>query len=423
MEMNISDFDSTTIICSVIVFLLFNSLLVYIILYTKSKLTPSGLVNITINEEEELKTEAGSSLLSTLSNKKIFLPSACGGGGTCGLCKCQVLSGGGAILPTETPYFSRKEQQNNWRLGCQVKVKQDMEIVIPKSVMGIKKWECEVVSNKNVATYIKELIVKLPEGEFLDFEPGSYIQLDVPAFELDFKKDLYQIDERFQSDYDKFKVWDLKAKNPEPVFRAYSMANHPAEGNIIMLNIRLATPPFDRKAGGFMKVYPGVSSSYVFSLKPHDKVSIAGPFGDFHIKNTQKEMIYIGGGAGMAPLRSHLFHLFHTLKEKDRKVSFWYGGRSLKEVFYTEDFREIEKDFDNFQYNIALSEPLPEDDWKGFTGFIHNVLFENYLKDHEAPEDIEYYVCGPPLMNAAVFKMLDDLGVPQENIAFDDFGS
>lgn len=414
--------NSTTIISSVIVFLLFNSLLVYIILFAKTKLTPSGLVKIIINEEDVLETEAGSTLLSTLSNKKIFLPSACGGGGTCGMCKCQILSGGGEILPTETPYFSRKEQQDNWRLGCQVKVKQDMKIVIPATVMGIKKWECEVVSNDNVATYIKELVVKLPEGDFLDFESGSYIQIDIPECEVDFKNDLYKIDDRFKEDYDKFGIWDLKMKNPESIFRAYSMANHPAEGNIIILNIRLATPPFDRKNGGFMKVNPGVSSSYVFSLKPGDKVNIAGPFGDFHIKPTQREMIYIGGGAGMAPLRSHLFHLFHTVKEKNRKVSFWYGGRSSREVFYTDEFKKIEKEFPNFNYNVALSEPLPEDNWTGHTGFIHNVLFENYLKNHEAPEDIEYYICGPPMMNAAVFKMLDELGVPPENIAFDDFG-
>ena len=420
--MIILNINSTTIICSVIIFLLFNSLLVYIILYAKSKLTPSGQVKITINGKDELESEAGSSLLATLSNKKIFLPSACGGGGTCGMCRCQVVSGGGQILPTETPYFTRKEQQSNWRLGCQVKVKQDMKIIIPDKVIGIKKWECEVVSNNNVATYIKELVVKLPEGEFLDFESGSYIQIDVPACEINFKKDLHQIDNQFQEDYDRFNIWDLKMINKTPLFRAYSMANHPAEGNIIMLNIRLATPPFDRRAGGFMKVNPGISSSYVFSLKPGDKVNIAGPFGDFHIKPTKKEMIYIGGGAGMAPLRSHLFHLFHTEKERKRKVSFWYGGRSSKEIFYTNHFLEIEKEFPNFQYNIALSEPLPEDNWTGYTGFIHNVLFENYLKNHEAPEDVEYYICGPPMMTAAVFKMLDELGVPPENIAFDDFG-
>jgi len=422
MNLMIISPETTTIISSIVIFLLFNLLLVYIILLAKAKLMPSGLVKITINGEEDIETEAGSSLLTTLSNKKIFLPSACGGGGTCAMCKCQVLSGGGTILSTETPYFTRKQQQDNWRLGCQVKVKQDMEIKIPEEIFGIKKWECEVISNDNVATYIKELVVKLPEGEFLNFQSGCYIQIDVPACEIDFKKDLYKIEERFQDDYDKFKIWDLKMKNPEPIFRAYSMANHPAEGNIIMLNIRLATPPFDRQAGGFMDLNPGICSSFVFSRKPGDKITIAGPFGDFHIKPTKKEMIYIGGGAGMAPLRSHLFHIFHTMKEKDRKVSFWYGGRSSREVFYTEHFREIEKEFPNFQYNIALSEPLAEDNWTGYTGFIHNVLFENYLKNHPEPEDLEYYICGPPMMNAAVFKMLDGLGVPPENIAFDDFG-
>lgn len=422
MNLMIISPETTTIISSIVVFLLFNLLLVYIILLAKAKLMPSGLVKITINGESDIETEAGSSLLTTLSNKKIFLPSACGGGGTCAMCKCQVLSGGGTILSTETPYFTRKQQQDNWRLGCQVKVKQDMEIKIPDEIFGIKKWECEVVSNDNVATYIKELVVKLPEGEFLNFESGCYIQIDVPACEIDFKNDLYKIDERFQDDYDKYKIWDLQMKNPEPIFRAYSMANHPAEGNIIMLNIRLATPPFDRQTEKFMDLNPGICSSFVFSLKPGDKITIAGPFGDFHIKPTKKEMIYIGGGAGMAPLRSHLFHLFHTMKEKDRKISFWYGGRSSREIFYTEHFRAIEKEFPNFQYNIALSEPLAEDNWTGYTGFIHNVLFENYLKNHPEPEDLEYYICGPPMMNAAVFKMLDDLGVPPENIAFDDFG-
>ncbi len=420
--MIILSIEITTIIASITVFLAFNLLVVNLILIAKAKLAPSGLVKININGKEEIETEAGSTLLTTLSNQKIFLPSACGGGGTCAMCKCQVFSGGGEILTTEKPYFTRKQQQNNWRLGCQVKVKQDMEIAIPEEIFGIKKWECEVVSNDNVATYIKELVVKLPEGEFLEFESGSYIQLDTPPCEIDFKNDLYNIDPRFHDDYDKFTIWDLKMVNPERIFRAYSMANHPAEGNIIMLNIRLATPPFDRAAGGFMKVNPGICSSYVFSLKPGDKVFIAGPFGEFHIKPTKKEMVYIGGGAGMAPLRSHLFHLFHTKKERERKISFWYGGRSLKEVFYTEHFRDIEKEFSNFQYNIALSEPLPEDNWDGYTGFIHQVLFDNYLKDHPEPEEIEYYLCGPPMMNAAVFKMLDNLGVPPENIAFDDFG-
>ncbi len=414
--------ETSTIITSIAIFLVFNLLLVGLIMYAKARLTPSGLVKILINGKETVEVPAGSSILTTLSNEKIFLPSACGGGGTCAMCKCQVLSGGGEILTTEKPYFNRKQIQEKWRLGCQVKVKQDMEIKIPEEIFGIKKWECEVVSNDNVATYIKELVVKLPVGEFLEFQSGSYIQLDVPVCEINFKTDLYKIDARFHEDYDKFKIWDLSMKNSEPVFRAYSMANHPAEGNIIMLNIRLATPPFDRKAGGFMKVNPGICSSYVFSTKPGDKVSISGPFGDFHIKPTKKEMVYIGGGAGMAPLRSHLFHLFHTKKETDRKISFWYGGRSLREVFYTEQFREIEKEFANFQYNIALSEPLAEDNWTGHTGFIHQVLFENYLKNHSEPEEIEYYLCGPPMMNAAVFKMLDDLGVPPANIAFDDFG-
>ncbi|MEJ7778667.1 MAG: NADH:ubiquinone reductase (Na(+)-transporting) subunit F [Daejeonella sp.] len=414
--------DITTIVASVVIFSIFNLVLVFVILTAKAKLMPSGLVKININQQQEIETEAGSSLLTTLSQLKIFLPSACGGGGTCAMCKCQVLSGGGEILTTELPYFTRKQQQDNWRLGCQVKVKQDMEIKIPDEVFGIKKWECEVISNDNVATYIKELIVKLPEGEFLEFESGCYIQLDVPVCDINFKTDLFKIDDRFREDYDKLNIWNLQMKNPEPIFRAYSMANHPAEGNIIMLNIRLATPPFDRQAGKFVDINPGICSSYVFSLKPGDKVNVAGPFGDFHIKPTKKEMIYIGGGAGMAPLRSHLFHLFHTKKEMERKVTFWYGGRSLREVFYTDHFRDIEKDFPNFEYNIALSEPLAEDNWSGYTGFIHNVLFENYLDHHPNPEDIEYYLCGPPMMNAAVFKMLDNLGVPPENIAFDDFG-
>ena len=414
--------EITTILASVAVFLVFTFFLVGVILYAKAKLTSSGRVRLVINGQAPLEVDAGSSILTTLSVNKIFLPSACGGGGTCALCKCQVLSGGGEILTTERPYFTRKQQQNFWRLGCQVKVKQDMEIKIPDEVLGIKKWECEVVSNENVATYIKEFVVKLPEGEFLEFESGKYIQIDVPVCEVDFKTDLYKIDDRYRDDYDKFGIWDLKMKNDEPGFRAYSMANHPAEGNIIMLNIRLATPPWDRNAKKFMDLNPGICSSYIFSRKPGDKVTISGPFGEFLIKDTKKEMIYIGGGAGMAPLRSHLFHLFHTLKEKNRKISFWYGGRSLREVFYTEQFRELEGRFPNFQYNIALSEPLPQDNWKGYTGFIHQVLFDNYLKHHAEPEELEYYLCGPPMMNAAVFKMLDELGVPPDNIAFDDFG-
>ncbi len=414
--------STLTIVSTLVAFAIIMLLLVSILLSAKAKLAPSGPVRLTINGGDQVEVESGSTLLSTLGNNKIFLPSACGGGGTCAMCKCQVLDGGGEILPTEKPYFTRKEIQDNWRLGCQVKVKNDMDIRVPEEIFGIKKWECEVVSNDNVATFIKEFVVKLPEGETLDFQSGGYIQVDVPALEVDFSKDLYNIGDEYREDYDKFGIWDLKMKNPEPIFRAYSMANHPAEGNIVMLNIRIATPPWDRAKNKWMDVNPGICSSYVFSRKPGDKVTISGPYGEFHIKDTKKEMLYIGGGAGMAPLRSHIFHLFHTEGTRDRKVSYWYGGRSKRELFYTEDFRTIEKEYDNFSYNIALSEPMPEDNWDGYTGFIHNVVLENYLKHHPEPEEIEYYLCGPPMMNAAVFKMLDDLGVPDENIAFDDFG-
>jgi Na+-transporting NADH:ubiquinone oxidoreductase subunit F len=414
--------STTTIVTTVLVFLVVITLLVALLLGVKAKLSPSGPVTIEINGEKTIEVESGATLLNTLGNNKVFLPSACGGGGTCAMCKCQVLEGGGEILPTEKPYFSRKEIQDNWRLGCQVKVKNNMKIEVPEEIFGIKKWECEVVSNDNVATFIKEFVVKLPEGETLDFQSGGYIQIDVPAVEVDFKKDLYNVAEEYLPDYEKFKIWDLKMVNPEPIFRAYSMANHPAEGNIVMLNIRIATPPWDRAKNTWMDVNPGICSSYVWSRKPGDKVTISGPYGEFFIKPTKKEMVYIGGGAGMAPLRSHIFHLFHTLKTTDRKVSYWYGGRSKRELFYTEDFRKIEKEFDNFSYNIALSEPLEEDNWNGYQGFIHQVVLENYLSKHPEPEEIEYYLCGPPMMNAAVFKMLDDLGVPPENIAFDDFG-
>lgn len=414
--------STTTIVTTVLVFLVVITLLVALLLGVKAKLSPSGPVTIEINGEKTIEVESGATLLNTLGNNKVFLPSACGGGGTCAMCKCQVLEGGGEILPTEKPYFSRKEIQDNWRLGCQVKVKNNMKIEVPEEIFGIKKWECEVVSNDNVATFIKEFVVKLPEGETLDFQSGGYIQIDVPAVEVDFKRDLYNVAEEYLPDYEKFKIWDLKMVNPEPIFRAYSMANHPAEGNIVMLNIRIATPPWDRAKNTWMDVNPGICSSYVWSRKPGDKVTISGPYGEFFIKPTKKEMVYIGGGAGMAPLRSHIFHLFHTLKTTDRKVSYWYGGRSKRELFYTEDFRKIEKEFDNFSYNIALSEPLEEDNWNGYQGFIHQVVLENYLSKHPEPEEIEYYLCGPPMMNAAVFKMLDDLGVPPENIAFDDFG-
>ncbi|MBK6346996.1 MAG: NADH:ubiquinone reductase (Na(+)-transporting) subunit F [Bacteroidales bacterium] len=402
-----------------LIFLLVTIALIIMLLVAKAKLAPSGPVTISINGEKELNVNGGSSLLSTLSNEKLFLPSACGGGGTCGMCKCQVLEGGGSILPTETGFFTRKQQLDNWRLGCQVKVRENMKIEIPKEVFGIKKWECEVVSNNNVATFIKEFVVKLPEGETLDFQSGGYIQIDVPKIEVDFKN--IEVDEKFREDWDKLKIWDLKMKNPEPIYRAYSMANHPAEGNIVMLNIRIATPPWDRAKNQFMNVNPGICSSYIFTRKPGDKVMVSGPYGEFHIKHTNKEMIYIGGGAGMAPLRSHIFHLFNTEKT-NRKVSYWYGARSLREVFYDDEFRVIEKNFPNFKFNLALSEPMPEDNWTGPTGFIHQVVLDNYLSKHPEPEEIEFYLCGPPMMNSAVFKMLDNLGVPKENIAFDDFG-
>lgn len=409
----------TIILISIVVFLVIILLMVAVLLYVRAKLTPPGNVKITINNEKELEVQPGSSLLSTLANEKIYLPSACGGGGTCAMCRCQVYEGAGEILPTEQVYFTRKEQQNHWRLGCQVKVRGDLKIGVPKEVFGIKKWECEVISNKNVATFIKEFVVKLPEGETLDFESGGYIQIDVPPVEVDYKDMI--IEEKYRTDWDKLKLWDLKMKNPEAIFRAYSMANHPAEGNIIMLNIRIATPPWDRAKNQFMNVNPGICSSYIFSRKPGDKVMVSGPYGEFHIKPTKKEMIYIGGGAGMAPLRSHIFHLFQTEKT-DRKVSYWYGARSMREVFYEKDFRDIEKEFPNFKFNIALSEPLPEDNWNGYVGFIHQVVLDNYLNKHVEPEEIEYYLCGPPMMNSAVFKMLDNLGVPKENIAYDDFG-
>lgn len=413
--------QSSVIVSAVVVFLLVVLLLVAVLLYAKKKLTPSGEVTIDINEgEKQLKVEPGQTLLTALGSNKIFLPSACGGGGTCAMCRCQVHDGAGTILPTETGYFTRKEQNADWRLACQVKVREDMKMEIPQEILGIKKWECTVVSNNNVATFIKEFVVKLPEGENLDFKSGGYIQIDVPKIDVDFKD--MDIDEKFRDEWVKFNMFDLQMKNPEPTFRAYSMANHPAEGNIVMLNIRIATPPFDRVNGGFMKVNPGICSSFIFSRKPGDKVTISGPYGEFFLKDTDREMMFIGGGAGMAPMRSHLFHLFHTLKS-GRKVTFWYGARSKKEIFYEEHFRAIEKEFPNFTFTIALSEPMPEDNWEGPVGFIHQVIYDNYLVKHEEPEDIEFYICGPPMMNAAVTKMLYDLGVPDEMVAFDDFGS
>ena len=385
-----------------------------LLLFARDKLSPKGDVNLEINNDRVITVSPGSTLLSTLSSNGIFLPSACGGGGTCGMCKCQILEGGGAILPTETGFFTRKEQHNNWRLGCQVKVRENLKISLPEAVLGIKKWECEVVSNRNVATFIKEFVVKLPDGEALDFEPGGYIQIDVPRYEVSYRD--FVIDDEFKGDWDKYNMWDLRGKNSDETFRAYSMANYPAEKNLIKLNIRIATPPWDNARKQFKNVPSGICSSYIFSMKKGDKVMISGPYGEFHIKHTKNEMIYIGGGAGMAPLRSHIFHLFHTLKT-DRKVSYWYGARSLREIFYEDEFRAIEKEFPNFRFNIALSEPLPEDNWTGMTGFIHQVLLDNYLGKHETPEDIEYYFCGPPVMNNAVVKMLDNNRYPKEGIS------
>lgn len=431
---------SSVIITAIAAFTVVILLLVFVLLFAQKKLVQQGDVQIVVNGESSnpIVASAGSSLLSTLSAEKIFLPSACGGGGTCAMCKCVVEDGGGEVLPTEVGHLSRTEQKENVRLACQVKVKSDMRIRIPEEIFGIKKWECTVVSNYNVSTFIKEFVVRLPEGETLNFEPGGYIQVDVPSLTVDFKDidiaphpDLGHPADVYQSDWDKFGMWDLKMKNDEEIFRAYSMANHPAEGNIVMLTIRIATPPWDRANNRWMDVNPGICSSYVFSRKPGDKVTISGPYGEFHINPTKREMVYIGGGAGMAPLRSHIFHLFHTEKT-DRKVSYWYGGRSKKELFYVPHFRDIEKDFPNFKFYIGLSEPLPEDNWKtkeqlddegdGYVGFIHQVLYDNYLKDHPEPDEVEFYLCGPPMMNAAVLKMLDEMGVPQENIRFDDFG-
>ena len=412
------------------------------LLAARKRLVPQGEVKIIINGDTENPrlVKPGATLLGALSGENIFLPSACGGGGTCAMCECHVHAGGGEVLPTEMNHLSRKQAAEGMRLACQVKVREDMDVQIPEEIFGIKKWECEVVSNYNVATFIKEFVVKLPDGELLDFESGGYIQIDVPAIECDYKTiditshpDMGKPADEFQPEWDKFQLWDLTMKNDEEIFRAYSMANHPAEGNIIMLNIRIATPPWDRAANTWKPVNPGICSSFVFTRKPGDKVTISGPYGEFFIKPTKKEMVYIGGGAGMAPLRSHLFHLFHTAKTKDRKVSYWYGGRTKRELFYIDDFRKIEDEFDNFKFYVSLDNPLPEDNWTvkndindpagdGFQGYIMPVLFEQYLKNHPEPEEIEYYFCGPPAMAQSIFDALDKLGVPEENIAFDDFG-
>jgi Na+-transporting NADH:ubiquinone oxidoreductase subunit F len=410
-----------TIVVSIIVFFTVTMVLVAALLYAKAKLIPSGNVKLTVNGEKEFSVPQGGTLLNTLQSQGIFLSSACGGGGSCGQCRCQVLEGGGNILPTEVGFFSRKQIKDHWRLGCQTKVKGDLVIKVPEEVFGVNEWECTVISNHNVASFIKEFTVKLPEGEKMNFKSGSYAQIKIPKYDIKFAD--MQVEDRFKPEWDKFKLWPLTCKNDEETVRAYSMANYPAEGNIITLNVRIATPPFDRATGTWKAgVKPGIASSYIFSLKPGDKVTMSGPYGDFHILDTKREMLYIGGGAGMAPLRAHLLHLFKTLKTTDRKVSYWYGARSKNEIFYEEDFREIEREFPNFKFHIALSDPRPEDNWTGYVGFIHQVIYDNYLKFHEAPEDIEYYMCGPGPMSNAVKVMLDNLGVPREMLMFDDFG-
>ena len=394
------------------------------ILVAKAKLLPSGNVKITINGEKNIDVPMGATLLNTLQSQNVFLSSACGGGGTCGQCRCRVVEGGGEILPTEKGHFNRKEQMNNWRLSCQVKVKEDLSIIIPEEVFGVKEWECEVVSNDNVATFIKEFVVKLPEGEKLDFKPGSYSQIRIPKYDLKYTE--MAVSEMYKPEWDKFKLWDLAVKNDEDTVRAYSMANYPAEGNIITLNVRVATPPFDKVKGGWMNVKPGIASSYIFNLKPGDKVMMSGPYGDFHpLMDTKREMLWVGGGAGMAPLRSQIMHLTKTLGIRDRKMSFFYGARALNEAFYLEDFWEIEREFPNFTFHLALDRPDPEADAKGVkytAGFVHQVIHDTYLVNHEAPEDIEYYMCGPGPMADAVKRMLDSLGVPPEMLMFDDFG-
>ncbi|MCH2034409.1 MAG: NADH:ubiquinone reductase (Na(+)-transporting) subunit F [Tenacibaculum sp.] len=427
-----------TVAITVIAFLTITLLLVALLLFVKQKLAPSGPVKITINGEKTIEVASGGTLLSTLGNEKIFLPSACGGGGSCVQCECHVNSGGGEALPTETPHFTRKELQHGIRLACQVKVKQDMDISIPEEIFGIKKWEAVVVRNYNVATFIKEFVVEIPEE--MDYKAGGYIQIEIPKCEIKYSDmditahpdDHPGEPNKFQADWDKFGLWPLVMKNDDIVERAYSMASYPAEGREIMLNVRIATPPWDRAKNAWMDVNPGVASSYIFNQKPGDKVTISGPYGEFFINESDAEMLYVGGGAGMAPMRSHIYHLFRTLKT-GRKVTYWYGGRSKAELFYIHYFRALEKDFPNFKFYLALSEPLEQDNWKvkkdindesgdGFVGFIHQVVIDQYLSKHESPEDLELYFCGPPLMNKAVQKMGEDFGLDDENIRFDDFG-
>jgi Na+-transporting NADH:ubiquinone oxidoreductase subunit F len=429
--------DINVIIASTVGLFVITLLLVTMLLVAKDKLLPSGPVKLVINGEKDVEVSSGDTLLTTLGNNKIFLPSACGGGGTCVQCKCQVLEGGGEILPTEEPHFTRKEISEGWRLGCQVKVKQDMKIEVPEEVFGIKKWQAKVKSNYNVASFIKEFVIEIPEE--MDYKAGGYIQIEIPECDIKYQDiDITSHPEehpddpqKFKHEWDNFNLWPLNMKNDETVERAYSMASYPAEGKEIMLNVRIATPPWDAKKNDWMSVNPGIASSYIFSKKPGDTVTISGPYGEFFINDSDAEMLYVGGGAGMAPMRSHLYELFRTIKT-GRKVTFWYGGRSKRELFYVDHFRALEKDFPNFKFYIALSEPLEEDNWKvkdslegdgdGFVGFIHQVVIDNYLSNHDSPEDIEVYFCGPPLMNQAVDKMAEDFGVPPENVRFDDFG-
>ncbi len=426
-----------TIAVTVIAFLVLTLILVSILLFAKDKLLPSGNVKITINGEKVIEVPSGDSLLSTLGSQKIFLPSACGGGGTCVQCECHVHDGGGEALPTEVPHFTRKELKDGIRLGCQVKVKQDMNISIPEEIFGIKKWEATVVRNFNVASFIKEFVVEIPED--MGYKAGGYIQIEIPECDIKFSDmditahpEEHETPDKFQVEWDKFGLWPLTMKNTEIVERAYSMASYPAEGREIMLNVRIATPPWDRAKNGWMDVNPGIASSYIFSRKKGDKVTISGPYGEFFINDSDAEMLYVGGGAGMAPMRSHLYQLFRTLKT-GRKVSYWYGGRSKRELFYLDHFYKLEKDFPNFKFYLVLSEPAPEDNWvnkkdvddsvgDGFTGFVHQSVMDEYLSKHESPEDLELYFCGPPLMNKAVQKMGEDYGLADENIRFDDFG-
>jgi Na+-transporting NADH:ubiquinone oxidoreductase subunit F len=425
------EMNSLIITTSLVVFLGVVLLLVIVLLIAKRYLVTSGDVKITLNGEKEMQVAAGTSLLNAMSNAGIFLPSACGGKGSCAQCRCQVEQGGGEILPTETVHFSRKQIKDNWRLGCQVKVKSDMSIKVPESVLGVKEWECEVISNRNVATFIKEFIVALPKGEHMDFIPGSYAQIKIPAYTMDYDKDIDKslIGEEYVKAWENFGLFGLKCTNTEETVRAYSMANYPAEGDRIMLTVRIATPPFKPKeqGPGFMDVMPGIASSYIFTLKPGDKVIMSGPYGDFHpVFNSTNEMMWVGGGAGMAPLRAQIMHMTHTLRTTNRKMSYFYGARALNEVFYLEDFLAIEKEFPNFSFHLALDRPDPAADAAGVKytpGFVHNVIYETYLKNHEAPEDIEYYMCGPGPMSKAVEGMLDSLGVPRENLMFDDFGA